>query len=119
MEIQSQIDKAVYAKFPNARKVDESVLEQLWYDDETTGLAYYILQELPNADEFGRSEELDEDVEEPTALTIWQHKNTGRVFFNLLNEFGESINSYGETDGEVLIEQAELFFEVAADCDID
>ena len=96
-QIQAHVDKAVLAHYPNARKIDSALINDLYYEDGTHGIAYYILQELPYADEFGRSEDLPEDFEvsDPVALTVWQHDNTGRIFFNILNEFGESHNSWG------------------------
>jgi hypothetical protein len=116
-QIQAQVDKAVLAQYPNARKIDSALLEELYYEDGTRGIAYYIIQELPDADEFGRNENLPDDIEiyDPVALTVWQHKKSGRVFFNLLNEHGESINSWGETDGEIELDSPEVIWETAID----
>jgi hypothetical protein len=120
-QIQASVDKAVYAHYPNARKIDSALISDLYYTDGTSGIAYYILQNLPDADEFGRNENLPEDIEvyDPVALTVWQHDESGRVFFGLLNEHGESINSWGETDGEIFLDSPELHFEISADADLN
>jgi len=120
-QIQTHVDKAVLAHYPNARKIDSALISDLYYEDGTHGIAYYIIQELPDADEFGRNEDLPEDfeVEDGVALTVFQHKKSGRVFFSILNEYGESHNSWGETDGEVILDSPELHFEVSADADVN
>ena len=120
-QIQAQVDKAVLAQYPNARKIDSALLDELYYEDGTRGIAYYIIQELPDADEFGRNEDLPEDfeVEDGVALTVFQHKKSGRVFFSILNEYGESHNSWGETDGEVILDSAELNWETAIDHELN
>jgi len=120
-QIQAHVDKAVFAKYPNARKIDSALISDLYYTDGTHGIAYYIIQELPDADEFGRNEDLPEDfeVEDGVALTVWQHDESSRIFFNILNEFGESHNSWGETDGEIFLDSPELHFEIAADADVN
>ena len=120
-QIQAHVDKAVFAKYENARKIDASLIKKLYYEDGTHGIAYYIIQELPKADKFGRNEDLPEDfeVEDGVALTVWQHDESSRIFFNILNEFGESHNSWGETDGEIFLESPELHFEIAADADVN
>jgi hypothetical protein len=120
-QIQASVDKAVFAHYPNARKIDSALISDLYYTDGTHGIAYYILQNLPDADEFGRNENLPEEIEiyDPVALTVWQHDDSGRVFFGLLNEHGESINSWGETDGEIFPDSAELHWELSADADLN
>ena len=120
-QIQANVDKAVFAKYPNARKIDSALISDLYYYDDTHGISYYIIQELPDADEFGRNENLPEDFEvsDPVALTVWQHDESGRIFFGLLNEHGESRNNWGETDGEIFLESPELHFEIAADADVN
>ena len=120
-QIQAHVDKAVFAKYPNARKIDSALISDLYYTDGTSGIAYYIIQNLPDADEFGRNENLPDDIEvyDPVALTVWQHDESGRVFFGLLNEHGESINSWGETDGEIFPDSAELHWELSADADLN
>jgi hypothetical protein len=121
MDLIPHVDKAVLAHYPNARKIDWALIRDLYYEDGTHGIAYYIIQELPDADEFGRNKDLPEDFEVygPVALTVWQHDNTGRIFFGLLNEHGESRNSWGETDGEIFLDSPELHFEVSADADVN
>ena len=116
-QLRAQVDAAIKSEYPNAKAISQKLLKELWFEDEFSPVAYYIVNEIPGADEYGRNEEMDyEDLDESiefVAITVTQHKESGRVFFSKLNHYGESVNSYGETDGE--IEGDTLIFETARD----
>jgi hypothetical protein len=115
-QLLAQIDSAIKSHFPTAKPISESLVKDLWCDEEFRPLAYYITENLPEADEYGCNEDFDRDDLDDydfVAITIVQHIDSGRVFFSKLNRFGESVNSYGETDGE--IDEDTLIFEHCRD----
>ena len=93
-QLRAQVDAAIKSEYPNAKAISQKLLKELWFEDEFfSPVACYIVNEIPGAK---RNEELDyDDSIQFVAISVTQHKESGRVFFSKLT------HSYGETDGEI------------------
>ena len=115
-QLLAQIESTIKSHFPTAKPISQSLVKELHFDDEFKMLSYFITESLPDADEYGRNEDFDRDDLDDiefVAISVIQHIDSGRIFFSKVNRFGESVNSYGETDGEII--EDTMIFEHARD----
>jgi hypothetical protein len=118
--VTAMVDSVIKANYPTARKISDRLTKDLYLDEGFKSLGYYIVNELPGADEYGRVEDFDrEDLDEVdfVAVSVVQHIASGRIFVYQLNRFGEPEGSYGESSGEII--NGKIDFEMGREADVE
>jgi hypothetical protein len=104
----SEIDRIIQAeygkKYPNMRKVTDTI-DDVWTDaDGTELLGHYILNDLEGADEEGAIDfdSTDhEDFNDIVAVRVLKEP-TGQVYFWELDKFGVPVGSQNAPNGEIV-----------------
>ena len=121
--VKAEVDNVIKAEYPGARKIDDALLDDLYVQDNYKSIAYYILKDLPGADEYGLAtrntppRKINSLDHEAIAAGISQHIATGRIFVFLLNDDGEPEGSYGQSSGEIV--DGQFVREIGREGDVD